>query len=237
MSGVVTLLLGLVIMFPARVALELSTPPGVAISGIQGTIWRGSAREAAAAGIYLRDVQWRLNKLRLFAGKLSYSVKATPVSGFIESDISIRTNGRLSLSSLTAALPLDLFAAASGIRGLQGSASIQFDRIEIVDGLAVVADGTIQVANLIVPIVGSDSLGGYKADFFTQNNGISASIEDTDGVVDLAGSIQIRTDRSFEFIGQVVMKSETPESVRRQLRFLPPANERGQQELRLEGIL
>lgn len=236
-SGGVTFLLGLIIMFPARVAVDLSTPPGVAISGVQGTIWHGSASEAAVAGIYLRDVQWRLNKLRLFAGKLSYSVKATPVSGFFESDISIRTNGRLSLTSLTAALPLDLFAAASGIRGLQGSASIQFERIEIVDGFAVAADGTIQVANLIVPIVGSDSLGGYKADFFTQNNGISASIEDTDGVVDLAGSIQIRTDRSFEFIGQVVMTSATPESVRRQLRFLPPANERGQQELRLEGIL
>ena len=161
----------------------------------------------------------------------------SPVSGFVDSNVSVGLGGSVTLTDLNAALPLELFADISGIRGLQGNGSFQFERLEIVDGLAVVASGVMQVGDLIVPIVGRDSLGGYQAEFFTQNNGISASIEDTDGVLDLAGSLQIKTDRSFEFIAQVVVKPETPESVRRQLRFLPPANDRGQQELRLAGIL
>lgn len=236
-TGVLVLVLGLVILFPARVAIGWFAPAEIAISGIQGSVWNGTANEAAFSGIYVRDVEWRLNALQLFTGKLSYSVAATPVSGFLESDVSVGFNGALTLSGLTAALPLDLFADVSGVRGLQGNASLTFERVEIVDGLATAADGTVQIANLLVPIVGRDSLGGYKAEFFTQNNGISASIEDTDGVLDLAGSLQIRTDRSFEFIAQVIAKPETPQSIRNQLQFLPPANARGQQELRLEGIL
>ena len=103
--------------------------------------------------------------------------------------------------------------------------------------MAVAAEGTIQIADLYVPIAGRESLGGYKVEFFTQDDGISASVEDDDGVVDLAGSLQVKADRSYQFIAQVVANSRTPEGVRRQLRFLGPANERGQQELRLEGVL
>ena len=236
-TGVLVLVLGLIIMFPARVAIGWFAPAEVAISGIQGSVWHGSANEVAFNGVYVRNVGWRLNSLQLLSGKLSYSVEATPVSGFLESDISVGFSGVLILSDLTAALPLDLFADVSGVPGLQGNASLAFERVEIIDGLATAADGTVQIANLLIPIIGRDSLGGYKAEFFTQNNGISASIEDTDGVLDLAGSLQIKTDRSFAFIAQVIAKPETPQSIRNQLQFLPPANARGQQELRLEGIL
>jgi general secretion pathway protein N len=235
--GVLALVLGLIIMLPARLAVHWFVPSEVAISGIQGSAWSGSANEASVAGIYLRDVRWKFAPLRLFTGALSYRVSATPVSGFVETDISVGFGGTVSLTGLSASLPLELFADVIGIRGLQGSGSFKFERVQIVDGLAVVADGTMQIANLVVPIVGRDSLGAYKAEFFTQNNGISASIEDTDGVIDLAGSLQIKTDRSYEFVAQIIAKPETPEGVRRQLRFLPPANNRGQQELRLEGIL
>jgi len=235
--GILVLILGLIIKLPARLAVNWLAPSEVAISDIQGSAWSGSASEASVAGVYLRDVRWEFSPLQLFTGDLSYEVNATPVSGFIETDLSVGFGGAVTLSDLNASLPLELFAGVLGISGLQGSGSFQFDRLEIVDGLAVAADGTIQVADLVVPIVGRDPLGGYKLEFFTQNDGISASIEDVDGVVDLAGSLEVRADRSFEFLAAVISLPQTPAGVRRQLQYLPPANERGQQELRLEGIL
>lgn len=234
---VLTLALGLIIMFPARVAIGWFVPSEIAISGIKGSVWSGSADEAAVNGIYLRDVRWDLNTLRLFTGGLSYSVEATPASGFFDSDISISFDGALSLSDLTAALPLELFADLIGVPGLKGSANLVFERVEIVDGLPIAADGTVQVANLIIPAVGRESLGGYMAEFFTQNNGIVASIEDTDGVLDMAGSLELRTDRSFKFTALANAKPEAPQHLHRQLQQLPPANDRGQRELRLEGVL
>jgi len=236
-TGVLTLVIGLIIMFPARVAIGWFAPAEVAIGGIQGSVWHGSANEAAVNGLYMRDVEWSLNALQLFTGELSYSVDATPVSGFLESDVIIGYSGVLTLSDLTAALPLDLLADAANVPGLQGSVSLSFERIQIVDGLATAADGTAQFADLIIPIFGRDSLGGYKAEFFTQNNGITASIEDTDGVLDMAGSLEVSADRSFKFIALVIAKPEAPQRIRQLLQTLPAANNRGQRELRYEGIL
>lgn len=235
--GVVTLILGLIIKLPARLAVQWFAPPDVAISDIRGSAWSGSASEASVAGIYVRDVQWEFSPLQLFTGVLAYKVSATPVSGFIESDVSVGLSGALVVSDLRASLPLDVFADVIGISGLQGNGSFQFDRLKIVDGMAVAADGTVQVTDLQVPLAGRESLGGYKVEFFTQDEGILASVEDDDGVVDLAGSLRLNADRSYEFKAEVVANSRTPEGIRRQLRFLGPANERGQRELRLEGVL
>ena len=235
--GILTLILGLIIKLPARLAVQWFAPPEVAISSIRGSAWSGSAGEASVAGIYLRDLQWEFSPLRLFVGALGYDISATPVSGFIEGSVSVGLGGALSLTDLQASLPLGIFAEAIGISGLEGNGSFQFDRLRIVDGLPVEVDGTVQIADLIVPIAGRDSLGAYKAEFFTQTDGIIASVEDIDGVIDLAGSLQVRADRSYAFIAEVIANSRTPEGVRRQLRFLGPANERGQQELRLEGVL
>jgi hypothetical protein len=52
--------------------------------------------------------------------------------------------------------------------------------------------------------------------------------------VDIAGSLQLNPDKTYAFLGQVVTKPNTPESLSNQLRYLPE-NERGQRELRLEG--
>ena len=236
-TGVLTLFIGLLVMFPARVAVHWFVPSEIAVAGIDGTAWTGSAKEASFGGIYLRDVSWSINATRLLTGELSYRVIATPVSGFFESDISLGFGGGVSLSNLTAALPLELFENAVAIRGLRGNGSFNFERVEILDNLAIVANGTLQVANLVVPTITGEPLGGFEAQFFTQNNGIAASIEDTDGVLDLAGSLQVRSDRSFEFLGMVLTTPETPERLRREINRLPAANERGQREIRLEGIL
>lgn len=230
-----TIVIALVVTFPARVAYQWFSSPLLAMSGISGTVWSGTAREFSTNGVYLQDLQWRIRPLRLFTGKIAYSISASPVSGFLESDIAIGLDGTTTLTDLSAALPLQMMESAAKVPGLRGQASLQFERVRLEKGRAAAMDGTVTIADLVVPVVHRGSLGGYKAEFFTQNNGIVASVEDTDGVVDLAGSLQINPDATYSFLGQVVAKSNTPDAVRQQMRFLGPANERGQQEIRLEG--
>ena len=64
-----------------------------------------------------------------------------------------------------------------------------------------------------------------------------ASIEDTDAVIDIAGSVSLAADRTYQFLAQVGPKANTPEDLRRQMTFLGTPNDRGQYELRLEGQL
>ena len=236
-AGLLTFIVGFLALFPARVAYIWFAPPAVQLSGLQGSIWSGSAAEASAAGLYLRDLKWRLRPLRLFTGKLAATVEAKPSSGFLEADVAAGLGGTISLSNVNGSLPLSDFASVARVPGLAGNASIQFEELRIRDGLPVAATGTLAIANLVAPMVDPGSIGGYRAEFFTDDNAVIASVEDVNGVFDLAGSLTISADRNYQFLGKVAATDSTSEKLRGQLRFLGTPNERGQHDIRLEGQL
>lgn len=233
--AVVTLIVGLVALFPARVAYQWASPPLVSMRGIEGTVWSGTASEFATHGVYLSQLTWRIQPLKLLTGKASYKVSGTPVTGFMEGDVAVSISGRVAIRDLTASLPLQMIERAANVPGLRGTASLQFERLELASGRPVALDGSIEVGNLLVPMLSRTGIGGYRAEFFTQSDGIVASVEDTNGVIDLAGSLRIGSDGSYSFLGKVKAKPNTPESITSQLKYLPAADESGQHELRLEG--
>jgi len=233
--AIVTLVAGLIALFPARVAYQWASLPLISMRGIEGTVWSGTASEFGTNGLYLRDLSWKIRPLQLFTGKATYTISGTPVSGSFDSEISVGLGGTVTVRNLAAFLPLQMIERAANVPGLRGNASLQFERLELVGGRPAALDGTVDVANLVVPMLSRASLGGYRAVFFTQNNAIVASVEDTDGVVDLAGKLQVEFDGSYAFLGKVKAKSNTPESITQQLKYLPPADASGQHELRLEG--
>jgi len=236
-AGLLTFLAGLVILFPARVAVNLADVPGVSIAGVEGTVWRGSARDVSAGGIYVRDLRWRLKPLSLLLGRLSAAIEASPAGGFVNANASVTAGGKVTVRDLRMSLPLRLLSPLTGIPGLGGTANGDIKQLVIEDGLPTAADGSIEVVNLLLPLVSREPIGGYRAEVFSSDGGIAGSVEDTDGVIDIAGSIELTDTRSYSFVGQVAAKPETPAKLREQMRFLGTPNERGQYELRLEGQL
>lgn len=236
-AAAISLVLGLLLLFPARVAYHWFAPAAVTLSGIEGSVWRGSARHARAGGIYLRDLEWRIHPLALLTGRFGADIGAEPAGGFLETTVRASPGGDIELRDLRASVPLSLFEEATNIAGLRGLLNAQVERLELRGGAPVAADGTLDVADLLVPLVARIPIGGYRAEFFTQDDGIVASVEDTNGVVDVAGRLLIRPDRSYQFLGQLAAKDETPPSVRQQMPYLGTPNARGQYELRLEGSL
>lgn len=238
LTGVIVLLVGLVVSCPARVAYRWMVPPAVQLSGLHGSVWSGGASEAAVNGVYLRDVRWRAKPLALLTGKMRYAIEASPISGSIGGTASFFwLGGTLTLTGIRGSLPLQALEHALGMSGIRGTVNVQLDRLLLSDGFPLAVEGFVEIANLHVPAIDRASIGGYRAEFFTQESGVGASIEDTDGVVDLAGSLQLADDRSYQFIAQLAAKPQAPSGVRRQLQFLGSANDRGQHELRLEGRL
>ena len=236
-AGLLTFVAAFVGLFPARVAYHWFAPPAVQLSGLQGTIWSGSAAEVSAAGLYLRNLKWRLQPLRLFTGKLGASLEASPSSGFIEADVAAGLGGDIALANVNASLPLRDFAPIVRVPGLSGNASLQFEELRFRDGLPIAATGTLAVADLVAPMVDPAPIGNYRAEFFTDDNAVVASLEDVSGAFDLAASLTLSADRNYQFIGKVAATDSTSEKLRQQLRFLGSPNERGQHDIRLEGQL
>lgn len=239
MAAVIALIVGVVALFPARVAYRWLSPVEFSMSGISGTVWNGNADAADANGVVFRSLGWRFRPLRLFTGRLVYKIDAAPAEGFIEGDIFVSIGRSVSVSgeNIRSALPLRMFQRTLNVGGLRGNASLQLERIELVDGMPVELDGSLDIADLVVPVVNGGSIGGYRVEFFTGADGISASLEDTDGVLDIAGSLQLNSDRSYQLLAQVVAKATAPVALRGRIDRLPAANDRGQREFRVEGSL
>ncbi len=236
-AGLVTFLLGVVVMFPARTAVNWFVPEGIQVSGVKGSVWGGSASAVSAPGVYLSRVEWRLSALSLLTFSPSVAFTATPGSGFVEAVATLRGSETIELRDLTASLPLSMVAGAVNTPGLDGNASAQFEHVTFTQGLPVSARGTVRVANLRLPLVHPGSLGGYTLEFVEAESGIVASIEDVDGIVDVAGSLSLRPDSSYQLLAQVAVIAATPTDLAERMRFMPRGNAEGQYEIRLEGSL
>jgi general secretion pathway protein N len=235
--GLMTFVVGVIVTLPARVAYRWMAPPAVQLAGIDGSVWSGSASELVVAGIYLREVEWRLRPASLLMGKLALSLEAVPSSGFLESDVSLTFGNKIIVSDLKASLPVQMFADVLHMPGLSGTASLDFPRLRVDSGLLAEARETIAVSGLLAPLIDPSPIGAYRVEFVNTETGVVASIEDTAGAFDLAGSLNINADGKYEFRGLVAANDQTPAKLRGQLRFLGSPNERGQHEVRFEGSL
>ena len=235
--GILALFLNLIITLPAKITLNWFDKQNVSIGEIEGTLWNGTAINISITNFHIKELRWDINIIDILKGSLSYNIVAKPQSGSFKAKFDTKFNGAIKMSKIIASLPLNLFSNATGIPGLQGNIDLDFDQLEIKDGLPYIADGTMNVNELIIPLVGNELLGNYEVEFFTQEDSVSANIFDRNGIVNLTGTLKIKNNRSFEFLGIVSPNSQTPFSIRQQLLFLPSAENQGQQELRLEGIL
>src|SRR5215212_9068320 len=77
------------VTLPAATLLSLFHPPGVALSGVSGTIWKGRAQAVRSGNLHVGSVEWDLNILPLFTGKLGADVKITRSDGFAEGEIAV----------------------------------------------------------------------------------------------------------------------------------------------------
>ena len=238
-AGVLVFVLGVVALFPARVAYHWFAPDTVQMSGIRGSAWSGRAAEMSVAGVYVRDVAWRTRPLKLLAGTVALDLEAAPASGFVEASVALGIGGTIRVSNLSGSLPLQMLSGPLRMPGLAGNSSLQFESIVVRDGVPTEVEGTLAVASLVAPMIDRNRtpLGSYRAEFMTTESGVVASVEDSGAVFDLAGSLTLSPDRSFLFLGQVAATDQTPDKLRGQLRFLGSPNERGQHEIRFEGSL
>ena len=237
-AGVAVFVLALVLTFPARVAYRWFVPATIQLSGISGTVWSGSADALAAGGLFLRDVEWRIKPLLLLTARLGYAIEGKPASGFLETVVSVGFGGTVVLSDLSASLPLSVFESAASMPGLRGTASVRITELRLRDGLPVTIEGKVSIDGLLAPKVDPSPIGAYEAEFFTAEEGIVASVQDTDR---RRRSRRQPDDRAGSKLS-VPRPGSLPTTGRRRdsgsrCAFWGSPDERGQHQIRLEGTL
>lgn len=236
-AGLAVFLCGVVALFPARAAYQWFAPAEIQLSGISGTVWTGRASEGQASGLYLRDLEWTISPSALLRGVLRVDLRVSPAGGFLDSRIDLHPSGDVTFTDLAAGLSMDALRGALPLSGIEGNIRLQLSYLTIEDGFPSSAEGSGEVMSLLVRPLFRAPLGSYRVRFTGAEDGIMGSIEDIDGVFDIAGTIKLDSARNYELRGLVVPTGEAPADLVRQLQFLGSPNERGQREFRLEGAL
>lgn len=236
-AGVAALAVGLVATFPARIAYQWFAPDEIDLSGISGSVWKGSAAQGSAAGLFLSDLTWRFRPSSLFGLKAGYAVAARLPSGFLESDVAVGAGNRVRFDNLAAVIPLASLQSLPPAAGIGGEMNLQFNRLVVIDGLPTEADGTVAISALVLRALSPTALGDYRVILQTNDEVISGIVEDVSGALDVNGSATLNRDRTYSFVGQVAPTESAPAAVVDQLRFLGSPDAQGRREFRFEGSL
>ncbi len=236
-AGLATFIIGLVITVPARVPYGWLAAPGFQLAGVSGTLWRGQAPEGTVAGLYLRDLQWRFEPLSMLHGRLAYRIESNSTFGIIRSVVGLGPSGAITVQDFDGSFPIQEFRDLFQLQGFEGTLHVNFESVVIEHGFPTAATGTVRLSNLFAPQLSPRTIGDYRAEFTSNADGIRGLVEDSGGVLDVAGTISLGPDRSYSFVGTVAALPEAPAGLTSQLSFLGSPDERGYRDFRIEGRL
>jgi general secretion pathway protein N len=232
------LLLALVTM-PASVVLSLVHPPGVTLSGVSGTLWQGRAQAVRTGALHIGSVEWNLDILRLFTGRVGADIKVTRSDGFAQASIASGPGAAVTLRGLNASLPMSALPPNIAPGGWTGTLTLKFAELTLDNSWPVIANGTAEVADLVGPANRPAALGGYKVIFegAAAADGLTGALSDTGGPLAVNGTVQLKKDRSYLVNGMIATRPGAPSDMTRTLEILGAPDAQGRREFTFEGSM
>jgi general secretion pathway protein N len=195
--------------FPAATAVRWLLPPQVAVSGVRGTVWSGSAASATLDGLPVSDLRWRVRPWTLLTGRVGANVEARLVDGFVNTNVTV-SKARVQLSDLRGGTSLAALGLVPSLRGVRGQASVALSELDLENGWPARVVGDLKLAGLEIPplMPGGNSsliaLGDYTVTFGDAPAGsppgsVAARFVDNGGPLEVAGTLLVDQKRAYTF--------------------------------------
>jgi general secretion pathway protein N len=235
------LILGLITL-PASAVLSFFHPPGVTLAGISGSIWKGRAQAVRSGTTHVGSVEWALNILPLFTGKVGADVRVTRPDGFAQGSIAAAPGGRITLRGFNASLPVSALPPNVVRGGWTGTLNVKLTEAVVDNAWPVAVTGTIEVADLVGPANRPAALGSYKVVFPAEGAGtadaLTGALTDAGGgPLAVNGTVQLKKDRSYLLSGLIATRPGAPGDMTRTLEILGEPDAQGRREFTIEGTM
>jgi len=230
--------LGLIVLFPARLAVAWFAPATFSAAGVQGTVWSGRAARATAAGIYLAPLSWEFRPAALLGGALGYHVDAQLPGGSVRGDLAVTVTGALRVADLQASVPLESVSRLMPVAQAEGRLRASIEHGRFSGGWPTDLVGTVSVEELVYRPAGSNSIGNYRVEFLpTEDDGLRGVLADGGGPLEVTGELTLTGERDYVLQGVVKARPGAPTALANSLRFLGSADAGGRREFSLAGRL
>lgn len=241
--GFVVYVIFLIAKFPASLALSMfSTPNNIAIGGVQGSIWNGSATTVVINNIAVENVKWQASFFRLFTGRLALDMKAgnPRIGGEVSFNgpvsVSLFDQSDVSASDFTLYLPANMVIAQVPLPvpvNAGGRFKVQIDQLDY-PGYCNQLVGKGQWLNgklegLAQPIM----LGNYNADLSCVENDTLVAVKEPNSF-GLSANARITSKFGISVKGKFKPSDQIPEQVKSVIRdFYTPPDAQGYYSINL----
>jgi len=220
--GAILLLLFLLMLWPARVAVGWLLPENVALSGLRGTVWQGTATQLNIDGHPIGALSWDARLFSLLGGRPRWQIELSRASGFARAEVAVTTGGSVTVADLTGASPLDGIADLVELAGTGGNLTLNLPILELEDGMLTALAGRVVVDSLS-PIGLTDvDLGTLELDVPADQsppfNGTLSAVSGPLIVED--GRLELQADGRYTVSGRVKARDDAPQDIRQGMQFL-----------------
>lgn len=226
---------------PAKAVLSFFQTPGVTLGGVSGTLWNGRAQAVRSGALHVGSVEWKLDILRLFTGKLGADVKVTRSDGFAQGSIAAAPGGRITLRAFNASLPVSALPPNVVRGGWTGTLNLKLGQLTLENSWPVAATGTVEVTDLVGPANRPAALGNYRVVFPAAAAGtadaLTGTLTDTGGPLAVNGTVQLNKNQSYLVSGLIATRPGAPSDMTRTLEILGEPDTQGRRQFAIEGSM
>ncbi len=238
-GGVAVYLIVLLVTLPAGVVLpRLVAATPVAVGGIEGTLWRGSAATVVVEGFPVYGLRWQVEPLAMFRGRLQARVEGRLDEGFLRARVAYSPlAGRLHVEDGQGATRLARLATPAGFAGADGNLSLQLESLVIQAGWPLGLSARLGVGSLSLQELGRQPLGDFEAVFRLEGEDVTAELRDVAGLLELEAVLRVDRALRWDLQGEVAPRGDAPATLRDAMTLLGPPDDRGRRPFGLGGRL
>lgn len=238
--GIIAYGLFLLATLPASlVAAALPDDLPVRLSGVDGSLWHGRARQLSVGRQALGELAWTLRPWTLLRGRIGgeLQLRGPWVEGLAELHIGV--DGRLHLREGRFRAPAELVRRLQPLPAeLEGQLFLQVEELMLERGAAlprVKAKLVWAQAGLSAPY--PMALGEYSLDLESREAGIEGRISERGGPLRASGNLLLREDGRYQLTLRLAPHRNTPLELRDGLKLLGRPDARGAVTIREQGSL
>ncbi len=207
-------LLFLIATLPARLAVGWFAPDTVTASGVEGTVWNGSASAIAAGNVQLGSTRWSSRLSSLLLARAGFRIETQYAGGTVLGNVAFGLGGSVFLDDVTGLLPLaGAERVIPGIPPVTGRTGLSIASARLDDGWPTAIDGTVDLINVAILAPTRVDLGTFQIEFdAASEQPVIGQVSDVQSPLGVRGELRLAEGRAYE-----VDVAMTPDPARRDL--------------------
>lgn len=219
-AGLLAALIGIVVHFPARLALAWFAPAGIVAWGVDGSVWTGRAAGVVVRGHDLGSLAWEARPAGLLALEPAWELSLRTPDGFVAGRFAAALLGnRQQISDLEGAFELATLPPALVPRGVAGQARFSLQLLQLESGWPTAVTGRATVAELELPGV-ILALGPFEFVFPEHEGTPVGAVRSLGGPLAVDGQIELPGPGQWQFSAELAPGENPPRELVDGLRFV-----------------